>query len=700
MRSHRGARPLRAVRGLLLPIMVVAAASGALAQTALVATTHTVVGQAQPPAVEHDFTITNAGSYSVTLTDLGSKLAAPLTPAPLASVAMSLTRGGSIVGTPVTAPGTAITFNATANATYTIHVVGIPGSQLGSGPIEEDVTDSSGSKVFSSIDELSAPSRQPSTVGLLADDMTVQNSGAYTVALTDLAFPAGLQATALLLIDNTTNNSAVLQNPPSTSFQDTVTLTAGDAYQIIAYGIEASGQAGGLFGVSFTPASGPAVYSRLVPIGAVTLLQTSVSGKAQSSFTLGSSQATLQLTNLSFPTVPLAKVGALVVDATTQTLPAPAVTGTGAQNLAAPSTSDSYQVYAYAVPDSTASEGSYSVAVQQGTSFPFFEAQAVSSSSTIQAFSFDTAIPTAGSYALTLTDFKFPVALTSDALAAVQYGQPLTSINSAGKVSASFSQGPVTLLAFASEGGQPASPGLMGVDLGPAGGGAAVFDVTEGIGTGFSSTTFTAQGSQAVQVNVADLKFPTALANLNLAVTNGTSLVGSISSAGSSGSFPFTTTANTTYNVDVLAQPATATNSQQESAGTYAMGVYPTPTVTLSASSTSVTSGGTVNLTWSSQNATSCTASASPGNSAWAGSENPSGGPVATAGISSDTTFSLSCTGGGGTGNASVTVNVAAAASSAGSGHGGGGALDFATLLALVALLALRWRDSWVAVSR
>lgn len=689
MKLSRGASSQRAIRSLLLAIVALGAGAGVHAQS-LVTTTHTVVAGGQPPAVEHHFTVTTAGSYSVTLTDFGSKLASPLAPAPLASVAMAVTQGGAIVGTPVTAQGTPITFTATANTTYTIHVVGLPGSQLGSGPIEEDVTDSSGNKIFSSIDKLSPPTQSPGSAGILLDDLTVQNSGQYTVSLTDLGFPTGLQATALMLIDNTSGSNVILQNPPNTSFQDTVQLNAGDAYQIFAYGIEASGQVGGLFGVSFTPTSGPAIYSKLVPMGSVALLQTSVSGSAKSSFTLGSGTAILQLTDLSFPTVSLTKVGAALVDATTQTL-AGAVAATGAQNISASNASDSYQVYAYAVPDSTTNEGSYSVAVQQGTSFPFFEAQAVSSSSAIQAFSFDTGIAAAGSYVLTLTDFKFPVALTSDALAVVQNGQPLTSINAAGKVSANFSQGPVTVIAFGAEGGQPASPGLIGIDLSPAGGGAAVLDVTEGIGAGFSSTTFTAQSAQNVQANAADLKFPAALANLNIAVTSGTTLVGSISSAGSSGNFPFTTTANTTYNVNVLAQPATPTSSQQEAAGTYAMSVDPAPTVTLSASNTSVTSGGTVTLTWSSQNATSCTAAASPSNSAWSGSQNPSGGPVTTSAITANTTFSLSCTGGGGTGSASVTVNIGAASS--GGKSGGGGALDLGTLLALAALVAIRWRQ-------
>ena len=123
MRPHPAARFLRALPIVPSAVLALAASTGALAQAALVGTTHTVVAQGQPPAVEHNFTVTTAGNYSVTLTDLGSKLP---TPAPLASVAMAVTQGSSIVGTPVTAAGTAITFNASANTQYKIHVVGIP----------------------------------------------------------------------------------------------------------------------------------------------------------------------------------------------------------------------------------------------------------------------------------------------------------------------------------------------------------------------------------------------------------------------------------------------------------------------------------------------------------------------------------------------------------------------------------------------
>ena len=691
MRPHRAARILRALPIVPLVILALTAPTEAVAQTALVGTTHTVVAQGQPPAVEHIFTVTTAGSYSVTLTDLGSKLP---TPAPLASVAMAVTQGSSIVGTPVTAAGTAITFNASANTQYEIHVVGIPGTTLGSGPIEEDVTNSSGNQVYSSIDTLSTSSSQPSGVGIVDNSFTASSSGTYTVTMTDLQFPSVLQNPDLIVIDTTVGTPvATLQAFGST--QTTQAVNAGDSLTILAFAQESSGVPGGLFTVSVTPPSGPADFGpAIVPVGAVTLLQTSVSGTSETSFSLGSAQATVSLADLAFPTVALASVGATVVDATTgQTVLTAPITGTGQQNFTPTSTTDSYQVYAYAVPDSTANWGSYSVSVQQGTAFPFLEAEAVSSSSGIQAFSFDTSAPSAGSYVVTLTDFKFPSAIVSGglALAAVQDGLLVKSLNAAGNFTATLSAGPVTLLAFGES--TSGSSGLVGVDVSPSAGGASVFDTTEGIGTGFSSTTFSPTTAQSVQANVADLKFPQALENLNLAVTNGTTLVGTIASAGSSGSFPFQATANTTYTVNVLAQPAAATNSEPEAAGTYAMSVDPAPTVTLTVSPSSVASGGTVSLTWNAQNATSCTASASPSNSAWSGSEtaSASGGPVTSSALTADTTFTLSCTGAGGTASGTATVNVTAATSSGG-GHGGGGSMDAELLLALAAIVALRSR--------
>ncbi len=74
------------------------------------------------------------------------------------------------------------------------------------------------------------------------------------------------------------------------------------------------------------------------------------------------------------------------------------------------------------------------------------------------------------------------------------------------------------------------------------------------------------------------------------------------------------------------------------------------PVVTLVANPTTVDSGGTTTLTWSSTNATSCTASG-----AWSGSRATSGSE-ASAAITTASTFTLACTGPGGTTQRSATV--------------------------------------------
>jgi hypothetical protein len=79
----------------------------------------------------------------------------------------------------------------------------------------------------------------------------------------------------------------------------------------------------------------------------------------------------------------------------------------------------------------------------------------------------------------------------------------------------------------------------------------------------------------------------------------------------------------------------------------------PAPTVSISANPTSVDSGETATLNWSSTNATSCT-----GSGGWSGSKATSGSQ-ATPALTQTTEFTLSCNGaGGGTvGRVTVTVN-------------------------------------------
>jgi hypothetical protein len=79
-------------------------------------------------------------------------------------------------------------------------------------------------------------------------------------------------------------------------------------------------------------------------------------------------------------------------------------------------------------------------------------------------------------------------------------------------------------------------------------------------------------------------------------------------------------------------------------------------TVSLSLSKTSVHTGDSVTLTWSSGNATSCTASG-----AWSGSQPTSGTTTVTASQTGPSNYQLSCKGSGAAGQGSVTLNVGAA---------------------------------------
>jgi len=110
-------------------------------------------------------------------------------------------------------------------------------------------------------------------------------------------------------------------------------------------------------------------------------------------------------------------------------------------------------------------------------------------------------------------------------------------------------------------------------------------------------------------------------------------------------------TSSKTYNISCPG----ALNSTATDSVTVNVGAAPSaPTVTLSANPTSVSSGGSTTLTWSSTNATSCTATAGAGFSTGGATS----GSDASSSLTSNTTFTVSCTGAGGTGTASASVTV------------------------------------------
>jgi hypothetical protein len=265
---------------------------------------------------------------------------------------------------------------------------------------------------------------------------------------------------------------------------------------------------------------------------------------------------------------------------------------------------------------------------------------------------------------VTLTDFQFPAALSSVSLAAEQGGVVLgTPLTSPGVLNINAGGGPLSMVAFAQA---QTAGGLLGVDVAPGAGAAPVYDATQSVGALLSTAQVPIPGSGTYSVTATDLGFPATFASYSTIVTQGTKRVGSIYGGGT---FNFPATPGI-YFVNFIAQP-----SGPAQAGTYALTVEsapPAPTVTLSVDHPTVSSGSTVDLIWSSQNATSCTATGG-----WSGHQAVSG-TATSAPLTANTTFTLSCTGPGGTTSQSVTVTVTAA-----SGGGGGGALDLELLLAL-----------------
>jgi hypothetical protein len=118
----------------------------------------------------------------------------------------------------------------------------------------------------------------------------------------------------------------------------------------------------------------------------------------------------------------------------------------------------------------------------------------------------------------------------------------------------------------------------------------------------------------------------------------------------------------------------------------------PAPTVTISVSPTAITVGQSASLTWSSTNATACTASG-----AWTGSEATSGTSSVTPTSAATDTYTLTCTGAGGTANGTASLTVAAPVVTP-PGKSGGGAMGLWELVGLSALSALVYRRRGIGV--
>jgi hypothetical protein len=660
----------------------------------LVNVVHTVAAVTQAVPVEETLNITTAGTYQVTLTDLGAQLSPS---AALASAQLAITSGNTVVGK-FTATTGSTSWNTTFSAqpgTYGIHVVGAPATTTnpdgsivtvtGSGSIGVQVTNTAGGAQVASFSGILAfPSvGTPNNVGILNDSFTVTTTGSYQVTLTDMQLPTALTTLTLAIVvqgGSLVTDPAFGTTTGTPTATTTVALQSGVTYQIFAGGQAAGAVNAGLYGVNVSPAGGggPPVYSHTIPVGAVTSVGTPA---------LTAAGYTLTFTDLAFPTA--LSQGAAAVTLNGQSVAQLTATGTSSQFTA---TAVPYQVFALGLPAS-GSQGSYTLSVQPVAGTPVLNiARAVSDPTTgVYAYSFDSTTTSQG-YTLDLADFGYPASFASIQAAAVQSGALLpgttngstsNSVSGSGSLNITPAAGPVSLLVFAhpapAASSGAAGAGLFGIDLTETGAGAPAFQTSQGVGQLFSVQTATVTTGGSYQVVVTDLGFPANFANLAVIVTRGTSKIGSIFGGGT---LPFTATGGD-YLINFVAQPdATA------GAGTYSLVVGAAPpaaTATLQVSPTSVSSGGTVTLTWSSQNASSCTASSSPAG-AWSGTVATSG-TATSAVLTATTAFTLTCVGTDGT---SPSQTVTATVTSSTSSHGGGGAIGPDVVALLLGLLTLR----------
>jgi len=165
---------------------------------------------------------------------------------------------------------------------------------------------------------------------------------------------------------------------------------------------------------------------------------------------------------------------------------------------------------------------------------------------------------------------------------------------------------------------------------------------------GFTNSTVPAVNLSANPATIASGGSST----LTWSSTNATSCTASGGWTGAkatSGTATVSPTSTATYTLTCTGTGGTGSASQIVTVS--GIGGSPAPTVTLTANPTTISSGGSSTLTWSSTNATSCTASGS-----WSGSESIIGSQSVSPAATSS--YTLTCIGTGGSANSTATVTV------------------------------------------
>jgi plastocyanin len=606
----------------------------------------------------HRFTAAAAQALTVTLTDFQA-------PAAFGALQIAVTMGDVLVGS---ASVDATTHTATvavpaAAGNYVLFVVGTPATTQGFGSfgvcvsLASDATHACIAEDSYS-DSLTTPSPPSSAISSLLNTVFTTSAlgGTYTLTLTDDAFPVALNSVSAGVFQGTTPIAVDIPAGTPTALP----LVANAPYQLLAAAAANSTTPAGLYGIRITDPSGVAVFDRSLPVGSL----------ADGTFLNNpTAQAlTLTLSDYAYPAT-LATLGAAVTFGGGPALGKLTAAGT-VSNIFAPE--GSLQVWTYAA--AGAQPGVYGLNLASSSSTLLSTTTVVNPGNASAAgnFAFTVDLPAAGTYQLSVADFQFPGALTSLSSTIAQNGAVLTQ-NAGGTFTAAAG---VAIIEVDAQPPQSGS-GIFDVSVQTTGASPQILlDQTQAVGGLFNTQTLNLGTTGGYNVTLTDLEFPQDFQDLAVVVSQGSQILGKIYGGGT---FGFTGTPGAKYVFTFVATPkaTSASASIVPDYGLYSLNVASTPpTVMFSSSASTVTAGGAVTLTWSSTNATTCTAS---GGTGWTGSEMTSGSLAVSVGATE--TLTLTCTGPGGTAAQSVTVTVTPP-----SGKSGGGSIDLGGIAALLIL--------------
>jgi hypothetical protein len=494
----------------------------------------------------------------------------------------------------------------------------------------------------------------------------IAQPGTYQVTLTDRGFPAALANMDLLLSREDGGGTPVILGPSCHVAACTAPLvvSAPGTYRLLVFAAAGAPAQAGLYSLSIVGGPGTATaYATTQPVGRLSAATGLVLPTA-GGYTLSSS-------DLAVP-VALAELRVALMQGANQlgTLAAP-----GSVAVTAAAGNAQLFVFSRAASGVGAGAGMFTVGLAQGAQVVHRELRVLPDGYDAMVnyggYRYAFTIPAAGDYRLQLRDLSFPGPFGQLHAVLVQNGVVVQSLNGATSgITVPFAAGPAFLAVLGSPPTANANS-LLGLSLAPQGGGTALLDQAQGVGPLYATRTVNIPTAGSYDLVINDLNFPVAFAELAVAVTQGPNLIGQIFG---SGQIRFNAQAGM-HSINLLARPDAS--AQYGSWGYALADSPPVPTVTLEATPTPVASNGTVVLTWSSTNATTCTASGG-----WTGTRAISGTETSAA-LTGDTAFTLACSGPGGSGSRSVTVPVSASSS----GSGGGGSVGSGVILLLAAMV-------------